>query len=126
MRRVILVALLFAPFVAAAAPNTLDELADLVLVYINAGIGIALIMGIVVYFYGVTSGLHKTMTGDSKDMRTQILWGIIALFVMFSVWGITALLRNTLFGGGAVDPFSSGDQNFECDSLDDCVLGGQE
>lgn len=126
MRGIVLfVGVLTLPFFASAAPETFDELVDLGLTYINAGIGIALMAGIVVFFFGVTSSLHETSSGKTSDkLHTQLLWGIIALFVMFSVWGILALLRNTLFGSGGYVIGGGNSLDAICaGSFDECVYG---
>lgn len=123
MRSVVIVSLLLSPMVASAAPRTFSELADLLMNIINAGIGIALILGIVIYFYGIATSIPRMSEGGAERLRAHFLWGIIALFVMFSVWGILALLRNTLFGGSSYGVGSSGSgQQVLCDSLDDCVI----
>ena len=121
MHRFLFLALIFAPAVTLAAPRTFSELADLVTNLINGGIGVALILGIVIYFYGVVTSIPKTGAGDLDRLRAHFVWGLIALFVMFSVWGILALLRNTLFGSSGYD-FNSGDQQALCDGIDDCTI----
>ncbi len=119
--RYFFLAFLFVPFVTEAAPRTFSELADLVTNLINGGIGVAFILGIVVYFFGIVTSMSKLREGDSERLRAYFVWGIIALFVMFSVWGILALIRNTLFGGGAVGDFNSANQVL-CTSVSDCQL----
>ena len=121
MRIFFIVTLLFAPMLASAAPRTFSELADLVTNIINGGIGVALILGIVIYFYGVATSIPKTGKGDMERLRAHFVWGIIALFVMFSVWGIVRLLSNTLFGGGGVE-FGGGAQEVTCETLEDCFI----
>lgn len=111
------------PGIAFAAPQTFGELVDLILELINAGIGLALILGIVIYFYGVATSIPKLRSDDSERLRAHFVWGLLALFVMFSVWGILALLRNTLFGGSSYDSFSDDGAYTECLSLEDCVIG---
>ena len=120
MRTLILLSLLL-PGLALAAPRTFEELADLIVNLINGGIGVALILGIVVYFYGLVTSIPHTSEGSSERLRSQFFWGILALFVMFSVWGILALLRNTLFGGGYSFGDSGGTQVL-CESLDDFAI----
>jgi len=71
------------------------------------------------YFYGIATSVPKLGEGDSERLRAHFFWGIIALFVMFSVWGILALLRNTLFGGDTGLPGSTSNQVL-CNGLDDC------
>ncbi|OHB20139.1 MAG: hypothetical protein A2854_04990 [Parcubacteria group bacterium RIFCSPHIGHO2_01_FULL_56_18] len=84
----------------AATPRTFSELAELSVNFLNAGIGTAIVLGLVIYFYGVASGISSLRHGESEQLRLRIVWGIIAIFVMVSVWGIIGLVRNTLFGGG--------------------------
>lgn len=121
MNRFLFFAILAVPSLALAAPRTFAELADLITNLINGGIGVALILGIVVYFYGVATSIPKLGEGDAERLRAHFFWGIVALFIMFSVWGIVALLRNTLFGGGAYDLGGSGNQVL-CETLEDCVI----
>jgi hypothetical protein len=122
MRVFFLFTAIFLPSVALAAPRTFVELTNLVVNYINAGIGVALILGIVIYFYGITTGMAKTAGGKTSEASKQLMWGLIALFVMFSVWGILALLRNTLFSGSG--SFGGGSQDGDPTCLNvDCAVG---
>lgn len=123
MPLVLAAVVVFIPGVVAAvtAPRTFAELANNVTNIINAGIGVALILGIVLYFYGVVTALPKSSSGEMAQLRTHLMWGIIALFVMFSVWGITGLIRNTLFGGGGGYDINAEDEAL-CDSIGDCDL----
>lgn len=108
MLRAASVVLLAFPLVASAAsPRTFSELAELSVNFINAGIGTAIILGLVIYFYGIASGIASMRHGESEALRQRIVWGLIALFVMVSVWGIIGLVRNTLFGGGGPGDFGS-------------------
>ncbi|MEK7155792.1 MAG: hypothetical protein AAB734_02835 [Patescibacteria group bacterium] len=113
--------MLWLPTITLAAPRTFSELADLITNLINGGIGVALILGIVIYFYGIATNIRKVGEGEMSELRTHLFWGIIALFVMFSVWGILALLRNTLFGGGGYELGGSGQQVL-CENIEDCVV----
>ncbi len=125
MNRILLALAMMMPSVAAAAPRTFKDLADQWVNIINAGIGIALTLGIVVYFYGIITTFRNSKGGFTNEYRNQLLWGLLALFVMFSVWGILGLIRNTLFGGGA-GGFNSGYDSAECDSLEECVIIEEE
>lgn len=111
--------LFIAPQIAFAAPRTFDELAGNVVQLLNAGIGVSIILGLVVFFYGLTVAMPHKEHADMERLRNTIIWGIIALFVMVSVWGILGLVRNTLFGGGGGVDLSGGGGPF-CNSLDDC------
>jgi hypothetical protein len=119
----LIILVLAIPGLALAAPRTFEDLADLVTNLINGGIGVVLILGIVIYFYGIVTGLPKASTGEASNLRKHITWGLIALFVMFSVWGLLALLRNTLFGsGGGYGAIGGGDdEDVTCLTVD-CVI----
>jgi hypothetical protein len=101
MRRLIPILILALPAVALAAPNSFSELTEQIMRYLNAAIGTSIILALVIYFYGIASGLTSLQSGTTEQLRQRIVWGLIALFVMVSVWGIVGLVRNTLFGGGA-------------------------
>ncbi len=118
--RVFAFVLLIIPQVAFAAPRTFDELAGSIVQLLNAGIGISIILGLVVFFYGLTVSIPHKEHADIERLRNTIIWGIIALFVMVSVWGILGLLRNTLFGGGGGDFDLGGGDGVFCNSLDNC------
>lgn len=122
MYRTLTIIVLTLPMVASAAPRTFAELANLAVSIINGAIGVALILGIVIYFYGVATSLPKSGKGDLEKLRAHLMWGIIALFVMFSVWGILRLVSNTLFGGGGAYEYgSSGGTQSDCVRLEDCM-----
>lgn len=114
LRAILPLATLALPAVALAAPRTFSELAETVVQFINAGIGTAIILGLVIYFYGVATGLTSLRTGGTEELSRRIVWGLIALFVMVSVWGIVGLVRNSLFGGGGGDFGGGGPQEFDC------------
>ncbi|MFZ2886873.1 MAG: hypothetical protein WA021_03580 [Minisyncoccia bacterium] len=123
MRWLPVVLFLLAPAIALAAPRTFKELTQMSLDLINGGIGIALILAIVIYFYGVATAIPHLKTDDSERLRAHFVWGILALFVMFSVWGILALLRNTLFSGSGYNELGAKGKVENCATFDDCVVG---
>jgi predicted membrane channel-forming protein YqfA (hemolysin III family) len=67
------------------------------LVWILIGIGLLLfIFGLVKY---VSAGGDEDKV---KEAKSFIIFGIIALFVMLSVWGLVNILTSTFFPGGGV------------------------
>lgn len=115
MRAASLLLVLALPSAAFAAPRTFSELAEIAVRFLNAGITTVIILGLVIYFYGIATGLVNLRSGGTEELRRRIVWGLIALFVMVSVWGIVGLVRNTLFGGGAGgDIGGGGPQEFDC------------
>ncbi len=91
--------ILATPLVVLAAPQTFRELVYRAVYIINLIIPIIIALTVVVYMYGAAQGIFST-SADAKK-RTQKLssfygTGILIIFVMVSIWGILALLKNTL------------------------------
>ncbi len=63
---------------------------------ISSVIPVLIALGVVGFMWGIVLYLF----GKNKDEgKMFMLWGIIALFVMTSVWGLVGILRGTLFDG---------------------------
>jgi len=66
--------------------------------------------GFLLFVYGLVEFLWKLNEGgDNKEGKQHMLWGIVGMLVMISVYGIISLLSNT-FGLG-VDPNNPGNYN---------------
>ncbi|MBI5004836.1 MAG: hypothetical protein HZC04_01460 [Candidatus Lloydbacteria bacterium] len=82
------------PSVAFAATlidvfNTVKSILDII-------IPIALTVAVIYFFWGV--GKYMTATGDSEkqeEARGIMIYGIIGLFVMVSVWGLVRVVGDT-------------------------------
>jgi ribose/xylose/arabinose/galactoside ABC-type transport system permease subunit len=60
-------------------------------------IPIVFTLAVLFFFYGVTKYIWSE--GDKKeDGRKVMVWGVVALFVMSSVWGLVAFIRKELLG----------------------------
>lgn len=71
------------------------EIIDLINLAIPVLIGIALVLffaGVVRFLY--RSGDHHTKTED----REILVWGLVAIFVLVSVWGIVNFLKESFLG----------------------------
>ena len=58
-------------------------------------------LAVVVFFWGLVKYLNAGM-GDAKNIkeaRDLMIWGIIAITVMVSVWGIVKVVQTTFLGG---------------------------
>ena len=101
LRLLVPVVVLLVPLIAAAqgAPQTLGELATLVVKLISAATGILVAAAIVVYFWGIIMNMSTFTEGNPEKLRAYFFWGIVALFVMVSIWGILSLLSQTVFNG---------------------------
>lgn len=92
------------PAVANAdAPRTFIELASYLVFIMNNAISVVIILALVIYFWGIFTTIPEKKGGDSEQRRNVLLFGLIGLFIMVSVWGILRLLQETIFssdGGG--------------------------
>ena len=67
-------------------------------------IPLAVTVLIFVFIYGIAVYMRAAGQGDGKmaDLaKTRLLYGIVVLFAVFSLWGFVQILRN-LFGGNEV------------------------
>lgn len=68
-------------------------------------------LALVAFFIGLVRYVHAA--GDAKghaEGRERIIWSLIALFILFSIWGILNILSITFFGSadlsqGGVYPY---------------------
>ncbi len=67
---------------------------------INLLIGVLSALAIVVFFYGLVRYIRESSDSHAhSEGKERIIWSLIALFVLFSVWGILALMSVAFFGG---------------------------
>ena len=92
-----LTGLLLTPvFLFAAPPTNLGGFATLFNNYFNILIGVIITGGLLIFLWGVSKFIRS---GDNEQERTSarefMLWGIITLFVMISVWGLVTVVLDT-------------------------------
>ncbi len=83
-------------FPAVAFAQTLDFVQQIIATLMGiAGMLVPIALGaaMVVFFWGLIQYLYKN---NHEEGRKYIIWGLAALFVMVSVWGIIALAQNAL------------------------------
>lgn len=105
LTKTILILSVFSPFVAFATSGVTDfsglgdfinNIKNNVVVNLSA---LFLTTAVVAFFYGVVNYVIAIRNGETKgvtDGKNFMLWGLIALFVMFSVWGIVIFAQRTL------------------------------
>ena len=89
--------LLITPFVTHAALfNNLTDLINIFINLINQSIVVVLSLALLFFFWGLANFiLYASDETKRKEGKNIMLWGIIALFVMLSVWGLVRVLENT-------------------------------
>lgn len=72
--------------------NVLGTVADL----INLATPIVVALALLYFFWGLANYiLNANNEEKKKEGRTIMIWGILALFIMVSVWGIINVVRDT-------------------------------
>ena len=77
------------------------DLAAFIISYVNLIVPILGGIAIIVFFWGLIK--YIAAAGDSSaktNGRSVMYWGTVALFILFSVWGIVAVLKSTFLGQG--------------------------
>ncbi len=104
MRTIIKKALYFAPFAPlvafGAATNVatnityFDTIVDSIGGIISTLIPIVVALGILFFIWGLVQFIFASGDEAAKDEgKRKMIWGVVALFVIVSVWGLVALLN---------------------------------
>lgn len=82
----------------AQGPKNLAELIGVFTGLINPLIGLLTGLAVLLFVWGIVQ--YILYAGDEKKKKSAkdtLLYGIIALFVLFSFWSIVQLLKNSIF-----------------------------
>ena len=92
--------LLAIPFMAFAALNA-EGILIRISGLINTAIPVVLALAVLYFFWGLAKYvLNQSDEGKKEEGRNIMIWGIIALFIMVSVWGLIGILQRTF----SIDP----------------------
>lgn len=93
---------------SAAAPSTFKETIELFLrllqmafVLLFSALGVGMIWGVILYFVNSDNDRKRT------EIKGYLLWGVIGITVVFSIWAILTLVSGTFGWGAAGIPFIS-------------------
>ncbi|MBI3631950.1 MAG: hypothetical protein HY225_00680 [Candidatus Vogelbacteria bacterium] len=84
------------PVISEAAQSLVSISADF-LGIINTFSRIIFGLGIVYFFYGLGNYMGGVDDKKKKEARDTMVYGVIGVFVMVSVWGLVAVVRG-IFG----------------------------
>jgi hypothetical protein len=94
----VLLSLLTAPLVANAitAPATFAAFIQILLDIVKILLPVVVLGSLLAFFWGI--GRFIGSAGDEKNLasgKQLMIWGIVGLFVMVSVWGIISFLTGS-------------------------------
>ena len=88
------------PIVTYAALSNFRDLVNFLVVLFNQAIAVMVGLGVVYLLFGVVKTImHADNEQIRSDGRQMMLYGVIALFVIVSMWGLVNVLVSTFFGG---------------------------
>lgn len=98
MKKLIATIAMFAPAVAFAQNSPVRDFNTLTVKATSIGntiIGIFIALAVIFIIYNVLMFIMKAGSDDRKTYQKAILWGIVGLAVILSIWGLVAILTNT-------------------------------
>jgi len=74
--------------------SVFDNVAEL----IKSATFIVASLALLFFFWGISQFILSASDSEKREKgKWMMVWGLIALFALFSVWGILRVLENTLF-----------------------------
>jgi len=95
-------------FVASrGAGSTFEDLVIFIVDDIlNPLIVLIIALALIYFLWGMANFILHADDEQARSKGKQVMvWGIIALFVMVSVWTLVKILQNTFFGGSSITIF---------------------
>lgn len=87
------------------APQNFSDLIDVFMELIQAALPVIAALALFVFLWGLTRFIFR-VSGDEKavdDGKNLMKWGLIALFILASFWGIIELVHEDVGFGSSID-----------------------
>ena len=94
--------MIFPTLMFAADSNPFDTGLDKIGSWINKIAMLLIGVAVVVIFWGAIQFLFD-VKGKKEEGKELLMWGIIALFIMVSLWGIIGILKKATVGENKVE-----------------------
>ncbi|MSR87567.1 MAG: hypothetical protein EXS69_00095 [Candidatus Zambryskibacteria bacterium] len=88
MKKVILATLTFAPALASAQLGNVEGLLRAIGRLIDLALPIIIALGLLCFFWGLVKFIFSSDDEAKAAGKSLMVWGLVALFVMVSVWGL--------------------------------------
>ncbi len=83
----------------AQAVSNFEQLVQKIYNIVSSFVPIIVSLTVIVFLWGIFQLVRSNSEDARSDAIKVITFGVVALFVMVSVWGLVAILSNTFFGG---------------------------
>ena len=95
-----------APALVEAAPRTFKEFMQQLVGLLDLATLLLFSLAIMFFFWQVVQNMWGYDGGSAeqkKKLQETLFWGILVIFVMVSIWGIIAILQQTLSSGLGIE-----------------------
>lgn len=92
------------PSFTFAAANNFAQLVGLVIGGVKTLIPLVIALSLLYFSWGLFQLVKTNSEGAREDAIKMMTFGVLALFVMVSVWGLVNILTTTVFSGGLAVP----------------------
>lgn len=90
----ILVFILFPCILSAQSASYFLDFLRQVSDIVNSSIPVLITLALLYFLWGLVMFIQKSGEGGAEEGRDKMLWGVIGLFVILSVWGLVALVQS--------------------------------
>jgi hypothetical protein len=88
-----------------STPKVFKDIVCIILELLSLMVPLLAGAALLVFFWGLAKFIHNAGSESAREEAKNVMfWGIIALFVMFSIWGIISFFMSDLFGGLVIIP----------------------
>ncbi len=94
-KKILILSLAFAPMLSLAAVDGLEGVMGVISDLFGVAMPLILSLAVLYFVWSLTQYMLKDGE-DKAAAKTNMIWGIIILFVMISVWGLVNVLGDTL------------------------------
>jgi len=102
MKKINIIIAIFLGLISISNANMLTDAADAIASFIGGAItNILLSLATVAFFWSIVQFIWRRNSGKTEgleDAKNTLAWSTIALFVMFSIWGIVGFFQDALPG----------------------------
>lgn len=89
--------ILFSPLVSLAQSSDLNGVADGVNKVLYYIVPVIIGLSLLSFLWGILNYiLHGSEEGQREESKQFMIWGVVGMFVMVSVWGIVFMFAHTL------------------------------
>lgn len=90
----------FVPGIVFAQEQSIGGLVEYFTGFINDIIGLLSGIAFLVFLWGLVKFIYRADSEEGRRAgKSQMVWGIIGLFVLLSIWGIVSFFQLSIFNG---------------------------